>query len=289
MALAAAILWPTAAQATSPGRNGPIVFELGVSGEERLAAVSPNIGKRVPLRTCGPRRAKGSECHDTDPHFSPDGRRLAYASGRGGFDPEPANSALVIARPDGSVLRTIREPWFDGGPFSPNGDRLLFSAQRRGMATMSTATGRLRRINRVPGDFLGADWSSRNRIVYQRRYVDRDLMDGVGIDLYAVNPGGKALRRLTTTGKAISASWSPDGRRLVYSQFRGASSASAVWTMNADGSNKKRISNGYLPLVARRAAGRLRPQLFRRPADGSRSCPARRLRPTADHQRVRPH
>jgi tricorn protease-like protein len=116
------------------------------------------------------------------------------------------------------------------------------------MATMSTTTGRLRRINRAPGDFLGADWSSRNRIVYQRRYVDDDLVDSIGIDLYAVNPAGGRLRRLTTTGAANSASWSPDGRRLVYSQFRGASSASAIWVMNADGSNKKRISNGYYPI-----------------------------------------
>jgi hypothetical protein len=58
------------------------------------------------------------------------------------------------------------------------------------MATMSTTTGRLRRINHAPGDFLGADWSSRNRIVYQRRYVDDDLVDSIGIDLYAVNPAG---------------------------------------------------------------------------------------------------
>lgn len=241
-------LAPPDAQATFPGRNGPIVFELMTSGEQRLAAVNPGTGRRLGLQSCGPRRPRGSECHDSDPHFSPDGRRLVYVRGRGGFDPEPVNSALVVARADGSVLRTLRKPWFDGGPFSPNGGRLLFAARRRGMATMSTTTGRLRRINRAPGDFLGADWSSRNRIVYQRRYVDDDLVDSIGIDLYAVNPAGGRLRRLTTTGAANSASWSPDGRRLVYSQFRGASSASAIWVMNADGSNKKRISNGYYPI-----------------------------------------
>lgn len=237
------------AQATYPGRNGPIVLELATGSEQRLLAVDPRTGKRVALRTCGADRPRGSECHDTDPHFSPSGKRLVYVRGRGGFQPDPPNYALVLTRPNGSVLRTIRRPWFEAGPFTRDGRRLLFSVSPRGLATMSRATGRLRPID-VRGGSLegGADWSSRNRIVYRRRYENADLVDGVGIDLFAVSPGGRRMRRLTGTGDAISASWSPDGRRLVYSQFRGASSASAIWTMNADGSNKQRISNGYYPV-----------------------------------------
>ncbi|MCP9488201.1 MAG: hypothetical protein MSC30_20360 [Gaiellaceae bacterium MAG52_C11] len=253
LALGALALAGTAvpAEATFPGRNGRIVFTLTSFGRsffsERLQAVAPATGRRIPLRGCGGRGRRGTSCHDREPIFAPGGRRFYFVAGSGGPDPEPENSRLVVARPDGSIVRSVRDPFFGTGGLSPNGRRMAFGA-RRGMQTLSVATGWLRPLNRVRGYILDVDWSSRNRLLYERRYRRDELIDGRGIDLYAVNPGGKRLRRLTTDGRSTSAEWSPDGRRIVYERGRpGVGSASTIWTMDVDGSNKHRIARGFSP------------------------------------------
>jgi Tol biopolymer transport system component len=67
--------------------------------------------------------------------------------------------------------------------------------------------------------------------------------DGTGFDLYAIEPDGTNLRRLTDVdGEATTPDWSPDGGRIalelvVPSAGGGGEDHAAVAVMNADGSN----------------------------------------------------
>src|SRR2546423_2447317 len=74
--------------------------------------------------------------------------------------------------------------------------------------------------------------------------------DYVSGQTFAVNPDGSALRRLTHTGPTRATdypSWSPNGRRIVFSRFRtdlpNGNDNSRIWIMNADGTNKRRLAD----------------------------------------------
>jgi Tol biopolymer transport system component len=63
-------------------------------------------------------------------------------------------------------------------------------------------------------------------------------------DLYVVDAGGGAPRRLTRTRDAFDPVWSPDGRTIVFTRLRRTSSgrAGSLWAMAADGSRPRRLT-----------------------------------------------
>jgi Tol biopolymer transport system component len=243
------------AEATFPGANGRIVFSLqeyssdretGVISSERLIAVG-STGRRVPLQVCPRRRKAVGACHEDDPAFSPDGRRLLFIRGiedPDAFDTVIETASLIAARPDGSAQRSLATPWFETGAFTPDGSRLVHGGED-GMAIRSSQGGPLRRLNRIRRSF-SPDWSSRGTIAFSRRYRSRRLSDGTGLDIFTARPNGRRLRRLTRDGGSVLPSWSPDGRRIAFQRFppRGGRE---VWVMEADGTHKRRIARGGQP------------------------------------------
>jgi len=67
-------------------------------------------------------------------------------------------------------------------------------------------------------------------------------------DIYVVNTDGTGLKQLTDDPLwEETPSWSPDGRRIAYSEVvLHTSDTSDVWVMNADGSGKKNLTKGAL-------------------------------------------
>ena len=65
-------------------------------------------------------------------------------------------------------------------------------------------------------------------------------------DIFTVRPDGTGVRRLThlaPQARALSGSWSPDGRHIVYRVDHPGASLAAfqVWVMIADGSGQRRL------------------------------------------------
>jgi len=66
-------------------------------------------------------------------------------------------------------------------------------------------------------------------------------------DIYVINSDGTNRTKLTDDGNSLYPSWSPDGSNIAYS-LPGGSIRGGIWIMNADGSNKIRITNsGFWP------------------------------------------
>lgn len=68
----------------------------------------------------------------------------------------------------------------------------------------------------------------------------------MGPNVFTMNDDGSDVKQLTSFGSTDSTDgedWSPDGTRLVFAKAKADFSASAIWIMNADGSNQHQLLN----------------------------------------------
>jgi TolB protein len=190
---------------------------------------------------------------DAFPVFSPDGKRIAFCSTRTGtwqvyvMDADGRNAVQVSSGRTQCIHPT----------FSPDGKRVAFSSlgARSGQWELWTASldgGEQKMI----GYGLFPSWSPRkdlDRIAYQRprqrgsRWFSLwtiDLVDGEGRrpTEVAVSP----------VAAVVTPAWSPDGRRIAFATVvepagDGAAKGRGqqdVWTVDADGSHRQRLTDG---------------------------------------------
>jgi Tol biopolymer transport system component len=189
---------------------------------------------------------------DAFPAFSADGKQIAFASTRSGvwqiytMDADGRNVMQVT----NGLMQAVHPS------FSPDGRKLVYAALGGRSAqweiwTVDLLTGEKRMISYG----LFPSWSpdkSVSRIAFQRprqrgsRWFSLwtlDLVDG-------------EARRVTevaasTNAAVISPCWSPDGKRLAFSTVvdpardsDGGREQQDIWTINTDGSGRKRVTDG---------------------------------------------
>ena len=174
------------------------------------------------------------------PRYEQPHAKIVFHSKRNG---EPFYQIYVM-EDNGSNVRRITSPdFYDRGPrWFPDGKRILFSRD------WERGSGR-------PGfEFYIIDADGRNEHRFMENHpVDRlpvPSPDGKQIlfvgdrddksNLYTYHLETKRLKQLTVDGGFNRPKWSPDGRQIVYDYA--AIEGENIWTMNADGSRKRRIS-----------------------------------------------
>ena len=183
-------------------------------------------GTRLTRLTAGP----GSEQHA---RWSPDGTRIVYASSGSN------RSRIFVMKGDGSGKVALGEG--SNPSWSPDGEQILYDGTDG--LTVVSADGSGRRAVGVGAPYWPtfATWAQNGKIVFVRvRAPGGGWMYGgerpsFGGDLYAVNPDGSGLERLTKGARMILPSVSPDGSTitayarktdsLIAMPFRGAGSA----------------------------------------------------------------
>ena len=190
---------------------------------------------------------------DAFPAFSPDGGRIAFCSTRSGtwqvyvMDRDGRNVVQVTSGRTQCVHPT----------FSPDGRRLAYSSLggRSGQWELWTADLETN-VQKMIGYGLFPRWCPRkdvDRIAYQRprqrgsRWFSlwtMDLVDGEGRrpTEVAVSP----------VAAIVTPCWSPDGRKLAFTTVVEPSKDAGgrpvgrqdVWTVDADGSNRRRLTDG---------------------------------------------
>lgn len=190
---------------------------------------------------------------DANPVFSPDGQTIAFCSTRSGdWD------IYTMDRDGRNVVQVTSGPMQDLHPtFSPDGTRLSYCSAGGRSGQWEIWTVDLRTLQRTMIAFgLFPSWSpdkSVDRIAFQRarqrggRWFSLwtcDLVDGEARNVTEV--------AASTNAAIVSPSWSPDGKRLAFSTVTEparyengqALGQQDVWVVNADGTNRQRLTDG---------------------------------------------
>jgi Tol biopolymer transport system component len=155
-----------------------------------------------------------SSLGDWHPHFSPDGRRFAFESGRGGGG---GGNEIWLAEPEGSNLIQLTHgpgTWQGSPRWSPDGQRIAFDSQAEDrhwdIWTIGADGGSLRRLTSDPGDENVPSWSRDGRFVY---FTASDRDGGPGI--WRIPASGGSEERLTHDGTG-PAEEAADGKTLFF-------------------------------------------------------------------------
>ena len=167
--------------------------------------------------------------------WSPDGRRIAYGSDRGG------NSQIYVINADGSAQRNLTpERSLDSNPaWSPDGRRIAFLSYRGGNSdiyVMNAHGSRRRNLTRNPATENAFRWSPDGRKIAFLTYR------GGNWEVYVMTADGSEQRRLTQGNALPSAppAWSPDGRRIAFVSERDGNAE--IYVVNADGTGQRNLT-----------------------------------------------
>lgn len=165
-----------------------------------------------------PTRLTTDDAIDMDPDWSPNGKRIVYAS----FDFDSEATGIYVMDRDGGRTRLVVEGFrYAGTPdWSPNGKRIAFSAQTKEdwnlYSVRVDGTG-LRRLTDRFGNDVRPSWSpDGSRIAFVGYHRSRTLKP------YVVKRDGTGIQRIRLADCAADCRvedvvWSPDGSAVAVS------------------------------------------------------------------------
>jgi len=178
-------------------------------------------------------RVVASTSYDSSPQFSPDGRRIAFVSGRSG-DPE-----IWVAGSDGSQqtrLTSIKGPFVGSPRWSPNQKFIAFDSIHSGtweIYVVGVEDGRITAMTTDASSNIRPSWSGNGQWIYFTSNRSGDSQ------IWKVAATGGAPTQLTRHG-GYEAFESPDGNDVYYAKQLGTP---GIWKVPVRGGDEIQVLN----------------------------------------------
>lgn len=206
--------------------RGRIFFQSDMDGDSEIYVLTAG----------GVSRLTDNTWQDEYPRLSPDGRRIAFSANPSG------TFQIFTMNTDGTGIARVTEAPHDASwqAWYPDGKRIAYSREAPGrdfsLWTADLETGKSEPL--LP-DFRGAlslpDFSPAGDLM---AFTGKRL---AGWDVHMHDLASGRWRELVKGGRSCRARFSPDGKKLAYVSSE-ADGKGDIWTMNPDGSDKKRLT-----------------------------------------------
>jgi Tol biopolymer transport system component len=185
-----------------------------------------------------------SEDFSSDPGWSPDGKKIAFASDRRNHR---ERTEIYVMDADGSNVRRVttlpEKVEFDSAPrFSPDGRRLVFTRYitdpgRSALFTVRVNGGGLKQLTPWGNGAGDADWSPDGTKIVFEAYPRKESRG----DVFTIDANGQQLTNLTDNHRSGGSSdpvWSPNGKKILFlsAHAEGGKFGIGLAKMNPDGS-----------------------------------------------------
>ena len=229
------------------GGSTTVALDVSCAPVTQLVFVSERDGNReiylINSNGTGPTRLTTNAANDDAPAWSPDGRRIAFASERAAI----GSSDIYIMNADGSGVVRRTSSGNNGSPaWSPDGRRIAFISWRDGrnqvyvMSAVDDGSPAIRLTNHGGNDFTPAWSPDGSRIAFASSRVAPTAV-------FTMNPDGTGVTQISrnagTSADHWSPTWSPDGSMIAFSvQDCPYYCESRLDVMNADGSGARTLA-----------------------------------------------
>ncbi|HSC71992.1 MAG TPA: hypothetical protein VLH58_11595 [Candidatus Methylomirabilis sp.] len=239
MACLLAVVLPTAAGAAIPGQNGRVAFQSTDGGPSHLAVVNSD--------GAGVRELPFAPAQAGEPAWSPDGTEIVFAAGVSGglrlwiMDFFTGNATPLTQV---STASDTHPAW------SPDGTKIAFTRcdgtplQCDIWVVNADGTSPLNLTQAPASNDVQPAWSPDGaQIAFS---TNRDGNE----EIYVMSSTGAGALRLTDTPEQDSSpDWSPDGTLITFARLD-PQLGSAIWVMNADGTNPHSLGAGEQPVYS---------------------------------------